>query len=498
MSDGELTTKTRDTWESDYKRWVRMRNPNAKTGPDEYYSIQAKNLADQLVVLSADARAIAGKISLQDRTGSQLDEVGRPVSEGGIGLPRPGAIGASGALVISCTASGTTIVTNATLGTSNGVLYHVVSGATLSDGESFAVLCNEAGPQTNLEAGEKLTWTSPPAGCYAVATVLELPDGTGLIGGREQLGDDEYRELLADAIANPAASANDAYLQQLIMDSRSHGVAVEKAFTYPCIIGPATSGFTFTLRGSANLMSRLPSSTQLNLVSAYVASQLSVTDALFPLSLVNDDFRIAFRVRWLQNGWTNATQWPPYMADASRYQTFSVTDSITFTVVTCDGVYTARAAPQAGQVFGLFDETTGKFRRKTIASVAGSGPWTITCETLANATDLAYTPTSGRQLSPWSESLNTMAAIVVSHMNSMGPGEATATPPLDGARMVRSPKAQTGQWPNEMDGQLLGKISLHSSVQRAIQEVGASYTTLVGDSTHVHLANLVDLAFLPL
>jgi len=504
MADGTLNTKSRDDWRNDYLRWARLRNPNAKTGFDEEIYVDACNLADQLVVLSGDARVIAGRISLQDRTGSQLDEVGRPTSEGGIGVPRPGAVGASGALTISTTAGGTDIVAGAILTTVAGVQYRVVNSGHQTDGSSFAIICVETGPQTNLAPGTKLTWSSPPPGCFANAVVLAQPDNTGLTGGREALGDDDYRELLADAQANPAVAANDAELQRLIEDSRGHGVAAEKAFTFNSMLGPGITGFTFTMRGSASLMSRLPSSDQFNIVAAYVAAKMPATDGLLKLPLVTDPMILVFRVKFETNGWLNQTQWPPYMATSARYSVQSSGIGLnSFTVRCNDGVYvsggTPRAAPIIGQVIGLFDIASGIFKRKTISNVAGSGPWTLTCDTTTSkASDVDYLPRANQYVVPWSDSLNTLAALVVAHTNKMGPGEAVDPLPEDGIRMARSPKAKVTSWPSAMDGQLLSQINALLYVQRATHEDGASFVTSVGDATHVHLASLSDLGFYPL
>jgi uncharacterized phage protein gp47/JayE len=495
-----ITVPTRANYEENYLRAVRMRNPNAKTGPDEYYSVQARNLADQLATISASAVVIAGNISLRDMTGSQLDNAGRPVSQGGLGVPRPAAVGANGYLTISTVASGTDITVGMLLTTTAGVTYTVATGASghYTDGTQFAVVCAETGPETNLDAGTVLTWSSPAAGCFAPAVVFAQPDGSGLIGGREALGDDDYRELLADAQANPAASSNDAELQRQIQYSRGHGVAVKRAFTYPCCLGPSTTGFAFVLEGGPKYGSRIPSSAQINLVAAWVELVSQSTDMLWKFPLIVDPVSLSFQLKWLNNGWVDPIQWPPYIALASRYLVSGTPTPTIFTVSCADSVYTSRAIPVVGQRLGLFDKETGEFVLKTIKSFTGTGPWTITCETLANASDLVYTPLVGQWVSPWSPSLQSAADIALKHINAFGPGEMISSLPGDGIRMTRSPKPSTGKWPYEMDSQLEGDISRLPTVQRANHVDGADYVTTVGDGTHVHLASLFDLGFYPL
>lgn len=608
MADA-ITVPNRADYEAYYLRSVRLRNRNASTGPDEYYSVQARCLADQLVGISGMANTIAGKISLRDMTGDQLDNAGRPTSEGGLGLPRPVAVGSTGYLTIQTVEAGADVTAGLTLQTAGGVLYAVASSGTAHyyNSNTFPVVCLETGPETNLEPGTVLTWVSPPSGCFASATVAAANDGSGLIGGRDALGDDDYRELLADAQANPAASANDAELQRQIQYERGHGVSVKRAFTYPCCLGPGVTGFTCVLEGSAKYGSRAPTNAQLNLISAWVEQVMPSTDLLWRLPMFTVPLSLSFRVKFANNGWSDAVQWPPYsggtveitagqpyygvgpagLASLStltpvptvapggyhaivapsnqkfytaypaawgiasiyagqfyadmlppslvtfagvEYYLFESTNLLTypsldfwvaittagitevvlhyivtvatsptvFTVSCSDGVYAARSAPHAGQHIALYDNQTGKFKRKTIKSVSGSGPWVITCETLANASDLSYLPVVGQMVSPWSDSLQSIADLAVKHANMMGPGEMISETPLDGIRMTRSPKPTPTKWPYEMTTQLEGEISQLPSVQRATQLDGLNYVTPAGTGAYVNLASLFDLGVYPL
>lgn len=503
MANGELTVKTRDKWADDYCRFLRMRNPNAKTGPDESDRIDALVLADQLLYCSNDAKVIAGRVSLQDRTGSQLDEVGRPTSEGGLGVPRPGAEGASGALIISATASGTTITSGSTLRLPNGVAYAVTLAAGDSgertNGSTFSVVCTEAGPQTNLTAGTKLVWDSPPPGCFATAIVYAQSDGSGLTGGREEMGDDDYRALLAEAQANPAGGGNDAEVQRYIQDSRAHGVAVEKAFTYSGVAGHATMGFSFTMRGQSVLTSRIPSPDQMNIVANYLLTKMAATDGYIKLQPVADPLRLSFRISWIQNGWANASPWPTFRSP-DKFQIANASVSATSFTVECYGVYNYGSipVPAVGHVIALYDATNHRFVRKTIKSVSGTGPWAITCDTLANASDLAYVPAVGQWVMPWADGLADIASLSSAYVRSMGPGEITETPPRDGARRRRLPRPNGISWPSRMDGRLAASINGLPSVERVTHIDGVDYVTTVGGAFAVCLAELIDIGVYPL
>jgi uncharacterized phage protein gp47/JayE len=497
IENGELTVKTADVWEADYQRFARMRNPNAKTGPDEYYNVQSKNLASVLVSLSNDARVIAGKISLQDRTGKQLDEVGKPVSEGGLGIPRPGAVGSSGSVTIQATLSGCDIEAGDECAGANGVAYACTTTAHYSDGDAVPIICTETGPQTDLAAGSKLSWSNSRPGRFPGVTVYAQPNGSGLTGGREELGDDDYRMILAEAIVNPASAANDAYLQRLAMDSRAHGIAVEKCFTYPCVLGPGTNAFAITLRGSTRNTSRIPNPTQLNAVAGYVAQWLPASDGLIKLPLVDDPLTLSFRVTWATNGWVDFSPWPAYGADGLRVVVISMTSSSVFNIGYVDGVVAGRVAPQPGQSIAMFNPATGKVVRKTILSVSvGVSNYGITCNTLTNLTDLGYVPVANQWVMPWSPSLQGVLDLSISYVNAMGPGEVVARflLPQDGMRIARNPADAPLNWPSQMDSHLLGAVTSLSTIKNATHIDGADFAGTTGGPEFVYLPRLTDFA----
>jgi uncharacterized phage protein gp47/JayE len=493
MIDGTFKAKTAADWENDFKRFAKMRNPNAKTGPGEYLDLAAKNVASMLMYSSNDALQIAAMASLQDKTGTQLDDVGRPVSEGGIGLPRPGAKGAAGVVTVATVNAGSSIEAGDELLFENGVAYQCAKSKRYFNGETLTVTCKETGPGTNLPVGSQLVWSSPRPGCFANA-VVSTP---GLIGGREAMEDDEYRELLADALANPATSDNDALLHKLIMDSSAHGVPVERSFTIPCIRGAATTAFTFTMKGTNRNASRCPSFDLINTVGAYIEQQINVTDGIFKIPLESSFISCSFRVSWLDHGWADSMPWPPYRPLATRYVVTEIGTAYQFTVGIVGGNYTGAQAPAIGQSIGFFT-SDARVVRKVISNVSGAGPWLITCETGAESSDGTYVPGISKWVMPWSDSLQTIADLTLEFVNKMGPGQAISVLPDESMRMARIPEDMPNQWPSKMNGALLGKILSLSNVRNAKHEDGADFETPVGGLVTLYLARLASFAVYPL
>lgn len=500
----EIIVKTRDQWRDDYLKWIRLRNPLAKTGPGESYWLMASSTADQLAVMSANALVLSGRAGLGNMTGQQLDDYGDP-----IGLPRGAAGGASGWVEIQAGVSGTTIQEDdEAVNDATQLIYRAKRTATLADGDQIDVQCTETGPETNVDAGTVLTWTSPRPGCYASCTVAEQTDGSGLSGGRDRQGDDDYREALRRANSNPAALGNDAEIQRLAMDSNGeyvrmrygsteggHGVAVEQAFTYPAFLGPGTTGLTFTLKPQTATGQRAPNSSQLTAVLQHVDQWLSADEGVVAVPIVEDDVDVGFRVSWAQNGWANPTPWPPYMAEGSHYIVGIVVSSSEFFLNTYDSVYTGgdRVAPQAGDVIAVFDADAGVFRRKAIQSISGTGPYHAICETAANATDVSYIPSPGQRVSPWADGLDGIAQAVAEYVAATGPGQIDNNLPGDGRRKARSPLATPRAWPHYMDAQLQGTLSNSTDVSRISWVLGSDDSLSVGDGSLVYLYNLNDI-----
>jgi len=460
---------TRDEWIANRLKFYRFRQEDADVGPDSQPHLDACLLADQLVIMSENARRIGQRVPLSEAEMASLKQRAAEL-DGGTGRldPYP-ALGASGSIVASTGTTGSHIYEHDEF-KYNSIVYEVTRSETYQDGDPIPVRGKTTGPTTNLIAGTIVTWSAPRPGCYATAVVAEDQNGEGLIGGRDEETADEYRQRLSDAMANPAAQENDAYIRSLIEDSRAHGVSVQKGFTFPGLFAGGSLGFTCTLKPASPGASRRPSTVQLAEIANYVIGKLS-TDAVFPIALSATTTVVSLEVDWdpAADGWANVLPWP-YSPGAGAPATVqmvvgTVTDSTHFQIKVASGsTYTALGAPGSGTALALWDAVHGVFVRKTVASITGTGPWAITCDAANGASDVAYTPIPDQLVSPWSENLPDAVTEVLAYIGTMGPGEQVASPIGGGMRQARSPAPTPKLYPSDIDDRIQSRVDDVESV----------------------------------
>ena len=124
---------------------------------------------------------------------------------------------------------------------------------------------------------------------------------------------------------------------------------------------------------------------QLAALEAHLLGSLPADDGIFVTSLdeVGVDFALSVDWRKEAKGWTDTIPWPAAYTPSVAIS--AATDATTFSV---SGGTTA---PQIGNTIAVYDETTRTFYRKTILTVTGTGPWALTCDTAANASDTTFT-----------------------------------------------------------------------------------------------------------
>ena len=130
------------------------------------------------------------------------------------------------------------------------------------------------------------------------------------------------------------------------------------------------------------------------------------------------------------------------------------------------GTYSGSGIRQ-GQTMAVWNGAT--FVRKKILSFTGTGPYTITVDTTADASDTSYVPRSQQYVCPWSDKLPELSESVVNYYLTLGPGENTTPLPDPGQRMRRYP-------PDLI-------LSPYSTSTRMAQEIAARPDIL---STDVH------------
>lgn len=495
----DFTVKSRDEWRTAYLRSLKIRDPDADTRDGTQPHIDASCLADQLVVLGGMAQQNALAHVLAGKNEQQLAEFAADH-----GITWPDATGAIGwALMGDATATGgtTPLYGDELSDVETGMIFRFTGSGTYTAGEPFPVAAKSTGPATNLAADAILQWSAPRAGCDPFATVQEQPDGSGLSGGREKPTLEEFVLIVREALSNPGSDENDATYVRLIEDSIGHGVQVEKAFTYPCVLGPGTTALTFTLKAGRLGASRIPNTAQLDAVAAYIGEKLSRDNGYFMCPLVLSQRDVYLKVDWSPGagGWTDLEPWPPYYAtttaapNVANIVVSAVTDSTHFTLESASGAYTGAAQPSAGKTLGFYDKTGGKFYRKRILSIVGAGPWDITCDTTSGASDTSFSPDIGQPAVPWSDSLDLLVTPVASYLATFGPGEQFASFFDDGSRKKRQPRPPK-QWPIQFTTRVTEGVFDLSAVDSVSLAEGDGETVAIG--TPATFSRLMELRWL--
>ena len=464
----QLIVKTRDEWIALYLRSIKVRNPQESIEPNSPAWIRACAIADCLVMQSATAQATAAGVLIKNQNEDQLVATGEI-----LGIDWPAAVGASGNVIASTGTLGSTILAgDEIVNLTTKVRYHVTTTALYNNGDPIPVIGTDTGPLTNVDPGVPLTWSAPRPGCLSTALVQEL-DGEGLSGGSDKASADEYRKILAYALANESASGNEATLIKLAENSRAHGVSVQKAFVYPSINGPGTVGLCFAIKPKNSQSSRIPNGTQMAAVLGYVTQWLPGDDDVFMLPLVAAPLSFVWRVKWSASdaGWADAYPWPQYIYSDSHIIT-GATDASHFFIGTLSGSYSGVAAPTAGKTIAIFSASTGTFYRKKIFSAGGGGPWTIVCDTTAAQSDTSYTPSVNDVVSPWADSLPVVEQTVADYIGAMGPGQQVSSDPGDGRRMMRMPTPTSSIYPIQVSSLVVSRMLDNSAIDDT-QELNA-------------------------
>jgi hypothetical protein len=482
-TSNQLAVKSADQWLGLYLRSIKVRNPQESIATNSPAWIRGKAIADVLVIHSADCQSAAAGVLLKNQNDDQLAATGEMLS-----IDWPAAIGASGYVIEQAGSAGSTIYAGDELvNQTTGFRYKCQTTALYNNGDPVPIVGIDTGPQTDCDPGTALIWSAPrPGTSPSTALVQAQPDGSGLSGGSDKASSDEYRQILAYALANESASGNEATVIKLAENSKAHGVAVLKAFVYPAINGPGTIGLTFLMKTNAAAASRRPNGAQLSAVYNYVVQWLPGDDSVFSIPLTAESLEFIWRIRWKSTdpGWSDAYPWPLYVTNNQHIVT-AATDANTFTISLLTGPYTGVSQPVAGKAIAIFNRATGAFVRKTIKTVSGTGPWAITCDSSlpANQNDGSYVPAVNDNVSPWADSLTNVASTTIAYVDTMGPGEQVASDPGDGRRQLRMPVPLPDQYPEQITSLVVSKMLQTTGVADAQEKLALESTVSVGALT---------------
>jgi uncharacterized phage protein gp47/JayE len=444
-----LRNEVRDKFQRDY----RLRRPDAPIGEGSEAFLDGSLVADTLMPVYANASSIARGADLDDMTGPQLESEARA-----LGLPDrlPESAG-SGFAVISAASGGVFISTaREAKDQDTGLRFRCAAAATYSNGQTVPMVGIDTGPSTNIAAGSTLRWVNPPPGLGSTATVQADAFGEGFTGGRLAESNDELRDRIRDARANPPAGGNAAQVRKLIKDAGKRlGIAIQEAFVYPAILGPGTTGFTFTLRPNRPGGSRAPTTLQLSQVLAFLEGELPSDDGLLPCTLIERPIRVNLAVKWAPGaaGWADTVPWPT-SNDEWVVQDDGLLSATHFVVYPS----VLSTFPQAGQTIAFFNKASGTFVRKRIGVVTpdGFGGYAIDVDTTNNASDTSYRPSVGEPVCPWSDSLDSIVPAIASGFDGIGPGE-QAFSFDEGYRQRRVPLDPV-EWPSSVRFKMFAKV----------------------------------------
>lgn len=485
---------TRDEYRDLYRRDYALFAPEADTGPGGQPYVDASLVADSTMVLFADAVTLGDATNLSDATGEYLLRWGNAE---GVGPKLPPA-GGSGHVVVKTSNGGATLFAGDLLkdDKGTGLRFAVSSTGLYLDGQAVPIAGVDTGAETNLDAGTVLTFVSPRPGCAPTAVVAETAGGDGLTGGRGEESDDDYRARIVARNADPPAAGNDAEIRQIV-ESLS-GISVAKAFAYPAIFGPGTTGVTFVLRPDASGATRAPNAAQLLVARAVLEQRLPKDDGIFVAFVLETPLTLVLRVAWASgSAWANNPAWPPNEGADVRVAALPAP-----TALSCRAASPAPiASPVAGQSVALYDPGARAFVRKRIASAVEQAPstvWDLTFDGTNAASDTVYVPAAGQCVSPWSDLLAVVLAELLAYADGLGPGEMVSTFPDEGYRRRRVPEI-TGPFPSTITNKLLAPVLALGAVSDAVlADPVTPHDTPVGVAgTSVNLFRLADVGIYP-
>lgn len=444
----------RDEIRDQYQKDVKLRIPGAPIGEGSQAHAEGSVIADTLIPIYADGLSVARDANLDDKTLEGLKAEAR-----GMGLPEllP-ASGGTGFVQIAASAGGVGIDEGRELyDEATSLRFECAVTQTYFDKGSVPIRGIDVGPTTNLGAGTVLRWRNPPAGLGAKATVLPDADGEGLTGGRNEETPDELRDRIRAERASPAAGGNDANVRRLVKEAgKKLGIPIQECFVYPCIRGPGTTGFAFTLRPAKPGGSRTPNAVQIAAVLAYVVGALPGDDGILACTILEEAVTCSLEVEWdpEADGWADLDPWPSAAGDWY----VSLATSATSFKVKAAGAGTR--SPQVGQSLAFYNTSTGKFVRKRIGAVSGpvGGEYTITVDASNGASDTVYAPALNERFCPWSDSLDMLVTPMATEFDKLGPGEQVEEFFDEGYRQRRFPRNAPGTWPSVMRHKMLDAI----------------------------------------
>jgi hypothetical protein len=423
--------------------------------------ISAQSWGQGLEIVLANGRALEDAAMPDTATGDDLDRICAIY-----GLTRSAGAGAQGNVTVTCTGSVTYVTGQELVSDTTGKRYRVVTSTTTTTGGSVAVVGIDVGTATDLDAGESLTWTSPPSGS---ATTCVVASG-GLVDGADADNDGRLRERLLKLLREPQNGGSWAHYRQWAEDASS---AVEDAFVYPAAQGPGTVHLAYTIEGDAdNRYARAGTTALTTLVNdAVIAEQPEYADVTVT-TVAHQDTGVALKITIPEpltgggqgGGWIDPVspgtpvRWPTAKIGAGNVdgvvKVTAVTSSTAFTV-------NANVAPTAGVTILFFSTTDRVFYEAEVVTVGGSaGARTITIDRALP------TVAVDDYVSPACEQYEAYGETFMAEVAKLAPGEKTSDADVL-PRAFRRPATEDG-FPSALTTRLVSTMQTsHTEISNA-------------------------------
>lgn len=401
------------------------------TGPGSDVAILGTSVSNLTLIGVIKVQQAVKNLSVFEATGQALDDI-----RAGDGLPEVPASGATGKIRIRVDGS-TTLSDGTQFIYPNGVR-GVVVGTYLnpSDFAEVNVQASETGTRTNLAAGQKVRFVSPPSNVRSEATVSTSEP---LSGGTDVESDERKRQRILNARQNRPAGGNWAQIRQDVLDNVP---GIQDCYVFPALGGPSSCKVVpvrdfdfdtndFTRACSSTLLARARSIIQAKNPSEndiiVQASDDETLDAAFQVTIPDSAL-----VGGNGLGWTDPAPWPDLVGgDSGSVAVTSYTASTRTLVV--DAATTT--APVAGQTtIAWWSPNDFKFYTALVVSQSGATTaWSLVLDKPL-IDSLGNNPAAGQLISPSAKNLAQYGAKWIELCRALGPGENTA----DSGRLPRA------------------------------------------------------------
>lgn len=287
----------------------------------------------------------------------------------------------------------------------------------IEDGDTVRVRSRDPGKGTNVAAGTKVTWTTPPFNVAAKATVA----APGLRGGTDAESEDQKRTRVGIRRQTRAGGGNWGHAVEVAMASDA---SIQAAFAYPALGGPGSCKVAVvkSVDDESGDFSRAAPADVVGLAKAAVLGELPGFAEFAIQSAVDEYVDVSLSLSFAGSGWRNTAPWPiPSAGGRVPVETVISTTEITVAKSTTNG-----NDPLEGTQIMWWSPTKQRWVTTTVVSVTdGGGIWTIELDVplAIEAAGVAV----GDFLSPASLDADAHRASWVAKMNGLGPGENTAS-----------------------------------------------------------------------